>query len=75
MYCKNYTQICKVDDNGEIKVSAELISSTTPSQFPLTGEGITNLNEMYRLEPGTTIYVVDAAELYMMNEQYEYILQ
>lgn len=75
MYCKSFTQINKVDDNGEIKISADLVSSTTPETFPLTGEGITNLNAFHKLEPGTTIYVVDSASLYMMNEEYEYILQ
>ena len=75
MYCKTYTQINRADDNGEIKISAELISSTTPDEFPTTGEGITNLNSMYKLEPGTTVYVVDSTSLYMMNEEYEYVLQ
>lgn len=75
MYCKQYTQINKVDDNGKIKVSADLVSSHTPDEFPLTGEGITNLNGNFKLEPGTTIYVVDSASLYMMNEEYEYVLQ
>lgn len=75
MYCKSFTQINKVDANGKIKISADLVSSTTPETFPLTGEGITNLSEKHQLEPGTTIYVVDAAEVYMMDEEYEYVLQ
>lgn len=75
MYCKSFTQINKYDDNGEIKISAELVSSSTPSTFPLTGQNITNLNERHKLEPGTTIYIVDEGELYMMNEEYEYVLQ
>lgn len=75
MYCKSYTSINKADANGKIKISASLVSSSTPETFPLTGEGITNLNENHQLEPGTTIYVVDSSDLYMMNEEYEYVLQ
>ena len=54
------------------KVEVDLISSDVPSTWPTTGEDIPGLGAQYELLPGSTIYVVNDAALYMMNEEGEW---
>ena len=57
------------------KVVANLISSTVPETFPQNGEGIVGMGKQYELLPGSTVYIVNDADVYMMNEEHEWILQ
>lgn len=57
------------------KVVADLMSSNKPDPFPFNGKDIPGMGENYILLPGSTIWVVNAVEVYALNEDGEWRLQ
>lgn len=52
----------------KVNVVASLMSSDVPLTFPSTGDGIEGLDANYNILPGSTVYVVNNATVYMANE-------
>ena len=57
------------------EVVVDLLSSEVPETFPTTGEGINGMGANYKLMPGSTMYIVHGAKLYMMDESFNWIEQ
>ena len=74
MFCQK-VQSKTYSKTGELHVVADLACSTTPAAMPTTGEGIRGLEETAVLDPGTTIYVIGSAQVYMMNEEGTFVEQ
>lgn len=60
------------DSDGKRHVVADINASTAPSPFPTTGKDVKRLSENDILETGSTIYAINAATVYMMNEEHEF---
>ena len=60
---------------NEKVVIADIVSSNVPEAFPLDGENIRRLTKQHVLYPGSTIYVVNGAKLYMMDEEKNWVEQ
>ncbi len=63
------------DDEGKLHVVADIMCSTVPATMPTTGEDIRYLEESAILDPGTTLYVIGSATVYMMNEENQFVEQ
>lgn len=61
--------------NGKRHVVANIMSSEVPGIFPTDGTNIAGLTENDILDPGSTIYVINSASLYMMNEEGQFKAQ
>ena len=57
------------------KVVADLVSSDVPEVWPTTGKDIPGMGENYILMPGSTIWVINSAEVYALNENGQWINQ
>lgn len=60
---------------GEMHVVADIYSSTTPATMPTTGENVEGLENEAVLDPGTTLYIINSATVYMMNEEGTFVEQ
>lgn len=68
------------DEDGRRVTDCELIASTTPETLPTNGVGIKGFRstidfEKLRFAGGSILYVVDNGDIYMANEDGEFILQ
>ena len=50
----------------------EIISSETPSEFPLNTDNIDNAGNGYTLAPGSTIYVTSTEKKYRLGDDNEW---
>lgn len=78
MICQNFQVVDSyVDDNGKRKrkIIADILSTNTPSTFPKDGVEINGLDENCVLAPQSTIYVVNGGDLYMADEDVNFVLQ
>lgn len=62
---------------GKTEVQAFIVSDTTPSPLPTTGEGIVGMNANMVFAPFSIIYVIDnvAPKMYITNEAGVFIAQ
>ncbi len=51
------------------KVVAQLACSSVPEVWPTTGKDIPGMGENYILLPGSTIWVINDATVYALNEE------
>ena len=54
--------------HGSALVEANIVSSETPAEFPLTTENIDNAGSGYNLAPGSTIYVTGTGKKYRLGD-------
>jgi len=57
------------------KVVADLVCSNVPVVFPTTGKDIPGMGENFILLPGSTIWVINTAEVYALNEDGQWVNQ
>lgn len=55
------------DKDGKRYVSADLMSDTVPSPFPVNGKDVEGLTENDLFEKGSVLYVVGNASLYIRD--------
>lgn len=80
MFCRKYKILQSARDNagGKFVIDAELVSTDTPDPLPTDGTGIDNFFEpadKVKFAPGSVLYIVNGGDVYVADEDGEFVKQ
>ena len=77
MFCRNYRQL-GITSEGKYLIDAEIVADSTPSPLPTDGTDVENIGypaDKVKFAPGSVLYVVNGGDVYMADENGEFIKQ